>query len=143
MRIFTGSVAGAVLLALWQPLSMERAAPASQGYERAALYSSDSAPSETGAVRGMLFRPGQPTSQRPDGRYPAGGIQLTLFNQRMGRSSPAYSGSDGMYYFYNVPAGDYTLEVWLAVQQATPYGIRVLPSTPQRPFTDIAPIAVR
>lgn len=44
--------------------------------------------------------------------YPAPNVQVTLLNQSIGRSWPAVTGNDGMYYFYNIPLGSYYLEVW-------------------------------
>jgi hypothetical protein len=70
--------------------------------------------------------------------YPAGGVAVTVVNQTVGRSSPAYAGPDGMYYLYNVPAGYYYLEVWInGGGQPIVYQIRVV-----EPYTDIPPIAV-
>jgi hypothetical protein len=60
-----------------------------------------------GTVRGRL--------DRRDGYgriYPAVYVPITLYNERLGRSAPAYSGTDGMYYIYNVPPGTYYLEIW-------------------------------
>ena len=45
--------------------------------------------------------------------YPAAGVAVTVFNQQLGRSSPAYAGPDGMFYLYNIPQGYYYLEVWI------------------------------
>jgi hypothetical protein len=54
-------------------------------------------------VRGQLLRQGQ---------SPAG-IQVTLYSSSFGRSSPSITGNDGMFYIYNVPFGNYYLEVWV------------------------------
>ena len=43
---------------------------------------------------------------------PAAGISVTLANNR-GRSAPVRSGSNGSYILYNIPAGEYYLEVWV------------------------------
>jgi hypothetical protein len=56
-------------------------------------------------VRGRLLDSGQ---------SPAAGIQVTIFSQSFGRSSRSMTGNDGMYYIYNVPFGDYYLEVWIS-----------------------------
>lgn len=70
--------------------------------------------------------------------YPGAGMAVTVFNQQMGRSSPAYAGPDGMYYIYNVPAGYYYLEVWIYAGGApVVYQISV-----GEPYTDIPPIGV-
>ncbi len=82
-------------------------------------------------VRGQLIL------YAPNGaQYPAGGFAVTIYNQYTGRSSPAYTGPDGMYYIYYVRAGGYYLEVWKP-QNPTPtvYPIQVVD-----PYTDIPPI---
>jgi hypothetical protein len=68
--------------------------------------------------------------------YPAAGVAVTVFNQQVGRSSPAYAGPDGMYYLYNVRPGIYYVEVWVrASGPPVVYQIRVV-----EPYTDIPPI---
>jgi hypothetical protein len=70
--------------------------------------------------------------------YPAAGVAVTVFNQQLGRSSPAYAGPDGMYYLYNIPAGYYYLEVWIYPGGApVVYQIQVF-----EPYTDIPQIGV-
>lgn len=86
-------------------------------------------------VRGRL--------DRRDGQgrlYPATYISVTLSSPNMGRSSPAYTGADGMYYLHNVPPGDYHLEVW-AYPGRPPitFNIRVY----DRPYMDINPILIQ
>lgn len=56
------------------------------------------------AVRGKL--------EMGEQKLPASGTAVTLLHPEKGRSAPALSGPDGMFYLYNVEAGDYTLEVW-------------------------------
>jgi hypothetical protein len=69
-------------------------------------------------------------------RYPASYVAVTLYNDQVGRSATAYTGGDGMYYLYNVPPGDYLLEVWLYPNRPPlTYSIRV-----HDPGTDIPPI---
>lgn len=86
-------------------------------------------------VRGRL--------DRRDGQgrlYPATYVSVTLNSPKMGRSSQAYTGADGMYYLYNVPPGDYQLEVWAYPGRAPiTYNIRVY----DRPYTDIYPILIQ
>lgn len=60
---------------------------------------------QTTTVRGQLLKNGQ---------YPAAGIRVTLNHPTFGRSSASTTGDDGMYYVYNVPYGDYYLEVWIS-----------------------------
>jgi hypothetical protein len=91
------------------------------------------APSTSAAsiVRGRLFRvvSGQ--------TYPAQGIGVTVFNPQLGRSTPSYSGPDGMYYLYNIPPGSYNLAVWTS---DPPMVFQIQVGT--QPYTDIAPIQV-
>ncbi len=70
---------------------------------------------------------------------PAGGFAVTVYNQALGRSVPAYTDATGMYYL-NIPAGPYTLEVWVTRDPRVPpmnYPIQVA-----EPNTDIPPIRV-
>ena len=80
-------------------------------------------------VRGKLLR----------GKVGAAGIAVTLLNpQTKVRTSPAYSGSDGMYYITNVKAGNYVLEVWGKGNKITStFNIPV-----KEPESDINPIYV-
>ncbi len=85
-------------------------------------------------VRGRLIR------YVNGGQYPAGGMAVTVYNQYTGRSSPAYTGPDGMYYLYYVPPGGYYLEVWTSRDPRVPptvYPVQVV-----EPYTDIPQIAV-
>ena len=88
-----------------------------------------------GNVRGLLLRQG------PQGTYPAGGIAVTVYTPQMGRSRPGYSGSDGMYYLYNIPAGTYYMEIWAYGHGNRPLVFQILVSDQQQ-FTDIAPVTV-
>jgi hypothetical protein len=68
---------------------------------------------------------------------PAAGITLTLANNQ-GRSAPVQSDSNGSYILYNIPAGEYYLEVW--VDPRTPQTDKVTinePSTNLR--TEVVP----
>jgi hypothetical protein len=70
--------------------------------------------------------------------YFAAGVAVTVFNPQLGRSSPAYTGPDGMYYLYNVPPGYYNLEIWINPGGAPiVYQIQV-----GEPYTDIPQIGV-
>jgi len=86
-------------------------------------------------VRGRLDR------KDGNGRlYPATYVSVTLNSRSTGRSSPAYTGADGMYYLYNVPPGDYQLEVWAYPgRRPLTFNIRVH----DRPYTDILPILIQ
>lgn len=88
----------------------------------------------SGTVRGRLERQG------PYGIYPVPYVPLTLYSSAMGRSSPAYTGPDGMYYFYNVQSGKYNLEIWIQDFGYPPiiYFITVF----DQPYTDIKPILI-
>ena len=67
----------------------------------------------TTTVRGQLLSNGWNQFGAPQ-VYPASNIQVTLFNPAVGRSWPAVTGQDGMYYFYNIPLGTYNLEIWIS-----------------------------
>jgi hypothetical protein len=62
---------------------------------------------------------------------------VAVFSNMIGRSSPTYAGSDGFYYIYNVPPGQYVLEVWNA---PTPMTFTLV--VPAVPYFDIAPLQV-
>lgn len=83
-------------------------------------------------VRGQLIR------ATPYGPYPAPYVAVTLYSDRIGRSAPAYTSPDGFYFLYNVPPGQYVLEIWTS---NIPVTSRVIVA-PQ-PLTDIAPVTVR
>ena len=68
--------------------------------------------------------------------YPVSYMKVTLKGQT-GESSPVYTGSDGMYYFKNIPAGDYTLEVWNKKGRPTSYRIQVREPNTQVPVVKI------
>ena len=44
---------------------------------------------------------------------PAANVEVTVSNAKSGRSAPARTGADGMYYLFNLPAGAGFLEVWV------------------------------
>jgi hypothetical protein len=68
-------------------------------------------------------------------RLAAGGITVTVYSRKGGRSTPTHTDSKGMY-FINVPAGTYLLEVW-STKTPTVYEIKV-----SEPYTDIPAITV-
>src|SRR5262245_6437416 len=88
---------------------------------------------DAGTIRGRLVH------RSTQGDYPAKGIPVTAFRSEKGKSSPAYSGTDGMYYLYNLPAGTYTLQVWVYPNSA-PLTFTI--TVDDEAFTDIAPIIV-
>ena len=85
-------------------------------------------------VRGRVVREGA------HGQSPAAGVavSVTAIDSKLGRSAPTFTGTDGMYYLYNVPAGTYRLEIRVSKDRVTTYTIRVGNSG----FTDIAPVVV-
>lgn len=91
------------------------------------------AAAEAGTVRGRLVR------RTPRGEFPAQGIPVTVFRSDLGRSGTAYTGPDGMYYLYNVPPGNYALELWV-YPNSRPMVFSIVVST--QAFSDIAPIVV-
>jgi Carboxypeptidase regulatory-like domain len=93
-----------------------------------------SASTYASTVRGRLER------RDGDGRpYPAVYVSVTLNNDGRGRSAPAYTGPDGMYYLYNVPPGTYYLEIW-AYRNQRPIVYTIYVN--DQPLTDIAPIQI-
>jgi hypothetical protein len=86
---------------------------------------------DAATLRGRLYR------VYPNGfQSVAGGIAVTLYSPNMGRTSPATSGPDGMYYLYNIPPGTYNLEIWVSNPPLV-FQVQV-----QEPYTDIPPIRV-
>ncbi|MGA3081197.1 MAG: carboxypeptidase-like regulatory domain-containing protein [Terracidiphilus sp.] len=80
-------------------------------------------------VRGRLIHPNG---------YTAGGIAVTVINSYGVRCSPAYTGADGMYYLFNIPAGPYRLEIWVYPGGAPMvYQIQVY-----EPYTDMPQIVI-
>jgi hypothetical protein len=87
-------------------------------------------------VRGRLEKPQAPNGQQQS----AGGIAVTVYSQKAGRSAPSYSGVDGMYHIRNLKAGAYYLEIWTSRDprvRPTVYPIQV-----NEPLTDVPPIVV-
>ncbi|MGP8250657.1 MAG: carboxypeptidase-like regulatory domain-containing protein [Terracidiphilus sp.] len=68
---------------------------------------------------------------------PAANVTVTISDHKNYRSAPAHAGSDGMYYLYNIPAGQYYLEVW--VNPKTPQVYQV---TVSEPNTDMPRVTV-
>jgi hypothetical protein len=65
---------------------------------------------------------------------PATRIQVTVVNAQGVRSSPAYTGTDGMYYLSNIAPGPYRLEVWVyAGGNPAVYQIRVVEPNTEMP----------
>jgi hypothetical protein len=90
-----------------------------------------SATANAATVRGRLVHAANQYVAAP-------GIAVTIYNQYVGRSSPAYTDINGMYYLYNVPAGSYYLELWIY-----PGGNPIVyPITVGEPYTDIPQIPV-
>jgi hypothetical protein len=87
-----------------------------------------------GTVRGKLER------RDAYGRnYVAAHVAVTLYNKQVGRSSPAYTGNDGMYYLYNVPPGSYYLEIWVYPDREP---LRYIIQVYNQSLTDIPPIVI-
>jgi hypothetical protein len=81
------------------------------------------------SVRGQVLRQnGQPLA----------GVTVTISDHKSYRSVPAHSGNDGMYYLFNIPAGQYFLEVWTNPKTPTVYQVTV-----SEPNTDMPRVTVR
>ena len=70
------------------------------------------------------------------GPYPVPYVTVTLFSSSRGRSAPSVTGPDGMYHLYNVPPGQYIIEIWLGGRPVQ-YSINV-----GEPYTDYPPISI-
>lgn len=60
----------------------------------------------SGSVQGKLEGFG------PYGNYALARIAVTLSSDKMGRTAPSFTDSQGMYYLKNIPVGEYVLEIW-------------------------------
>jgi hypothetical protein len=69
---------------------------------------------------------------------PAPHIQVNLVESVQKSSSSTFTGFDGMYYFFNVPPGQYSLEIRASGNKPLNYKITVS----DQPFTRIAPILI-
>ncbi len=90
------------------------------------------APDAVSTVRGQVYR------LIRDKQVPANGIAVRLNHQKKGPSSYSYSNAEGMYYLYNIPPDQYTLEVTAGPKNILKYSIRVQ----DKQYTDIAPIKI-
>jgi hypothetical protein len=63
-------------------------------------------------------------------------LAVTVYSPTFGRSTPAYTGADGVFYLA-VPAGSYHLEIWVNPQTPLTYPINV-----GEPGVDIPPITI-
>jgi hypothetical protein len=114
---------GATVIAFASSASAQRAPTASR-----------SQAAQKPTVRGKLERKGD------TGNYPAAYVRVTLApsNAKSDLNS-VYTGSDGMYYFRNVPPGTYVLKIWGAQDKAImSFSIKVS----NRPYTDLEPIII-
>jgi hypothetical protein len=76
--------------------------------------------------------------QGPSGSAsPAPHIQVTLVDPVQKRSSSTFTGFDGMYYFYNVPSGEYILEI-RSSENKPPINYKI--TVRNQPYTSLKPI---
>lgn len=87
-----------------------------------------SASSEAALVRGRLQR------NVGNGYIGLAGIAVTVNSPAFGRSQPAFTDGNGMY-FLQIPAGSYVLEVWIPNQPPLAFPIVV-----GEPVTDLVPV---
>jgi hypothetical protein len=88
---------------------------------------------EASTVRGRLDR------QNQYGRYPAAGVPVSVYRPDLGQSAMSWTGEDGMYYLYNIPPGNYVLQIWVYPNNPpVTYNITVF----NQPYTDIPPILI-
>jgi hypothetical protein len=64
---------------------------------------------------------------------PSAYVALRLNSNSRGPSEFVYSGGDGRFYLKNIPAGNYTLAVWLGKKVATSVSVRVAEPTTTLP----------
>jgi hypothetical protein len=87
---------------------------------------------------GVATLRGQLNRKLPNGtQTPAAGITVTVLSQAKVRSARAISQQNGMFYLNNLPAGSYSLEVWVKGTANPPI---VYPIQVKEPYTDIPPI---
>jgi len=70
---------------------------------------------------------------------PASHLQVTLVDPVQKRSSSTFTGFDGMYYFYNVPSGEYILEIRSSANKP-PINYKI--TVGNQPYTSLKPISV-
>ena len=87
---------------------------------------------EASTVQGKVYR------LIKDKQVPANGIAVRLNHAKKGPSSYSYSNNEGLYYLYNIPPDQYTLEVTAGPKNILKFAIKVL----DKPYTDIAPIKI-
>lgn len=84
-------------------------------------------------VRGQIYR------MVNGKRVGANGIAVRLNHPKRGPSSAVYTNSEGMYFLYNIPPDQYTLEVTITPKNIKKFQITV----ENKPYTDIAPIEAK
>jgi len=84
-------------------------------------------------VRGQIYR------MVNGKRVGANGIAVRLNHPQRGPSSLVYTNNDGMYFLYNIPPGQYTLEVTITQKNVKKFQITV----ENKAYTDIAPIEAK
>lgn len=89
-------------------------------------------------VRGMIVR--EATGGNTD---PAQDIPVVLCNSEGENCSSAfYTDSEGMYYFYDIRAGDYVLKIWVnGYNVGTPKTTPPI-TVPNQPYTDVEKILI-
>lgn len=87
----------------------------------ATIWFAPSSHGQTTTVRGQVVR--------MDGTTPVANIPVDLMTNAGARSVPSITGANGMYYLYNIPAGDYHLEVWMG-SSPNVYPVRIFSGTP-------------
>ena len=102
--------------------------------QRAKTAARQQAAAQKPTVRGKLERKGNSVN------YPAAYVRVTLApSNAKSDITSVYTGSDGMYYFRNVPPGTYVLEIWGSQDKAImSFSIKVS----NRPYTDLEPITI-
>jgi hypothetical protein len=68
--------------------------------------------------------------------YPVSYMKVTLKGQKAEIGS-VFTGSDGFYYFKNIPAGIYTLTIWSRKDRPASYRIQI-----REPYTEIPVVRI-
>jgi hypothetical protein len=81
-------------------------------------------------IRGRLMK----------GSRPIIGVPVNVYSNVIGQSGFSYSGPDGMYYLFNIPPGQFILQIW-DIPNVPPMQFQIY--VHPQPWVDIAPIQVR
>jgi hypothetical protein len=141
--VLAGTVLG-VLIAAFTPAPPRPGSVATNVLARAVGPSSVAPQAAPRMVRGCLYRAtsvrGRLACQNTISGDPVQAVRVRLAHPQLGTSSWASSGNDGMFYLYNAPPGDYTLEIEINPKDERNGTIRLAVRVAPSPITDLSPI---